>query len=114
MEKTAASDTDSFAIHMHRFEGVVEVIRELGCRKEFNEWLKEQAEIKKQLDELPKSFKHIDKSLIRGETEKAYKMYVGNNGKISRVLYKAFYKWIPKSVCKIIDGEVYAPFWAIN
>lgn len=115
MEKHAkAKNNQEFMDEMNRLCGIGEVIRELGWREEHKEWIKEREEIKKQLAELPKSFVHINKSDIRGETEKAYQLYDGNNGYISRKLYKEYYKWIPKSQCKIVDGEIYAPFWTLK
>lgn len=48
-----------------------------------------------------------------GETEKAYQIEDGTNGKITRGNYKAFYKYIAKSVCYVdVNGKIYAPIWA--
>ena len=113
MEKHAkAKNNQEFMDEMNRLLGIGEVIRELGWREEHKEWIKEREEIKKQLAELPKSYTQIHN--IEMETEKAYKVVVGNNGKICRGLYKEYYKWIPKSQCKVIDGEIYAPFWTLK
>lgn len=48
-----------------------------------------------------------------GETEKAYILEDGSNGKISRGNMKAYYKYIAKSICYVADnGEIFAPAWA--
>lgn len=109
---TLTKDKEGMQIAFHKFESLFELIEELGYLTKYNEWLKERAEVEKQLAELPKSYVYINKDDIVGETEKAYKVYDGNNGYISRALYREYHKWIPKSVCKVIDGEIYAPFWA--
>lgn len=48
-----------------------------------------------------------------GETEKAYQIYDGTNGCISRGNMKVYYKYIAKSICYVAeDGKIYAPAWA--
>ena len=48
-----------------------------------------------------------------GETEKAYQIEDGSNGKIGRSSCKEYYKWIAKSICFTDeDGKIYAPAWA--
>ena len=47
-----------------------------------------------------------------GETEKAYQIEDGSNGKVGRGC-KVYYKFIAKSICyKDEDGRVFAPAWA--
>lgn len=49
-----------------------------------------------------------------GETEKAYRLYDGSNGKVSRGNRKDYYKYIAKSICYVNEnGEIYAPAWAM-
>ena len=47
------------------------------------------------------------------ETEKAYGLYDGTNGCITRGNIKVFYKWVAKSLCTVEDGKVLAPYWAV-
>lgn len=45
------------------------------------------------------------------ETEKAYAVCTGTNGKITRTHY--FYEFVAKSICYTdAEGNVYAPEWA--
>lgn len=46
------------------------------------------------------------------ETEKAYAVYDGENGYISRGKAKVYYKYYAKSICTEKDGKIYAPVWA--
>ena len=47
-----------------------------------------------------------------GETEKAYQIYDGSNGKVGRD-QKSYFKYIAKSICYIDkNGNIYAPSWA--
>lgn len=49
------------------------------------------------------------------ETEKAYVLEDGSNGKITRGNMKVYYKYIAKSVCFVADnGEIFAPSWAVK
>lgn len=49
---------------------------------------------------------------IDHETEKAYAVCTGTNGKITNTHY--FYKFIAKSICYVDeDGNVFAPIWAM-
>lgn len=45
------------------------------------------------------------------ETAKAYAVVTGSNNKITD--NRLYYQYIAKSICKIADGKVYAPVWAI-
>lgn len=48
-----------------------------------------------------------------GETEKAYRIADGTNGKITRGNMKIYYKYVAKSICYVDDdGNVFAPLWA--
>ena len=48
------------------------------------------------------------------ETEKAYQIEDGSNGKIGRSSVKEYYKWIAKSVCYVDEnGAIFAPAWAV-
>lgn len=49
-----------------------------------------------------------------GETEKAYVVCTGTNGKVSRGNIKYYYEYVAKSICKVEDGKVFAPIWAIK
>lgn len=47
-----------------------------------------------------------------GETEKAYQVPDGTNGKTRHV--KEYYKYIAKSICYVDEnGRIYAPKWAV-
>ena len=47
-----------------------------------------------------------------GETEKAYQVYDGGDGKVGRGS-KTYYKYIAKSVCFTdSNGNIFAPVWA--
>jgi hypothetical protein len=45
------------------------------------------------------------------ETEKAYAVYDGCNGKITRGNSKEYYRFYPKSLCVEENGKVYAPYY---
>lgn len=47
---------------------------------------------------------------VEFETEKAYAVYDGHNGKITDP--KVYYKFYAKSICVKEDGKVFAPVWA--
>ena len=48
------------------------------------------------------------------ETEKAYALYDGTNGMISKQNMKVYYKFIAKSICYVDEnGKIFAPAWAI-
>jgi len=48
-----------------------------------------------------------------GETEKAYAIHDGSNGKVGRG-FKSYTKYIAKSVCFVDEnGKIFAPAWAI-
>lgn len=48
-----------------------------------------------------------------GETEKAYQLYDGSNGRIGRGL-RHYYKYVAKSICWTDEnGNIYAPKWAL-
>lgn len=49
---------------------------------------------------------------VEFETAKAYAVYDGSNGCITRGNRKDFYKFYAKSICVEKDGKVYAPVWA--
>lgn len=49
-----------------------------------------------------------------GETEKAYIVCTGTNGYVSRGKVKYYYDYVAKSICKVEDGKVFAPIWAIK
>lgn len=113
MEAAVKKDNQpEFAVHMHRFEGAIEIVQALGYQKDYKEWAREQAEIRRQIEALPKSYTHIEKHMIYGETEKAYKVCVGSNFKVTST--KLYFNWVAKSQCKVIDGEVYAPYWMLK
>lgn len=46
------------------------------------------------------------------ETDKAYAVYDGTNGKVCACNIKTYYKFYAKSICVEKDGKVYAPIWA--
>lgn len=47
------------------------------------------------------------------ETEKAYQVPDGSNGKIGRSSVREYYKYIAKSVCYVDEeGRIFAPVWA--
>mgnify|MGYP001500623950 CR=1 FL=1 len=48
-----------------------------------------------------------------GETEKAYIIDDGANGKITRGNLKQYYKYIAKSICIEEDGKIFAPYFLI-
>jgi len=48
-----------------------------------------------------------------GETEKAYIIDDGANGKITRGNLKQYYKYIAKSICIEEDGKIFAPYFSI-
>ena len=48
-----------------------------------------------------------------GETEKAYQIEDGSNGKIGRSSCKEYYKYVAKSICFTDEnGNIFAPAWA--
>ena len=47
-------------------------------------------------------------------TEKAYGIVDGTNGCVTKQNMKVYYKWVAKSVCKVEDGKIYAPIWAVK
>lgn len=47
-------------------------------------------------------------------TEKAYGIFDGTNGCVTKQNMKIYYKWIAKSICEVRDGKVYAPIWAVK
>ena len=50
---------------------------------------------------------------ITGETDKAYVVYIGDNGCIVPANRKVFYGYVAKSVCYVDDkGVVFCPVWA--
>lgn len=47
-----------------------------------------------------------------GETEKAYIIYDGSNGKVGRGC-KSYHKFVAKSICYVDEnGNVFSPVWA--
>lgn len=58
--------------------------------------------------------KYAINQIIVDETEKSYKVIVGNNGYISRSKNRDFYDYIAKSICYTDEsGTIYAPYFAI-
>ena len=47
-------------------------------------------------------------------TEKAYGIADGTNGSVVKGNIKVYYKWVAKSICKVEDGKIYAPIWAVK
>lgn len=47
-------------------------------------------------------------------TEKAYGIFDGTNGCVTKQNMKVYYKWVAKSICKVEDGKIYAPIWAVK
>lgn len=47
-------------------------------------------------------------------TEKAYGIFDGTNGCVTKQNMKVYYKWVAKSICEVRDGKVYAPIWALK
>lgn len=48
---------------------------------------------------------------VHHETEKAYAVYAGNNGRITR--NREWYEFVAKSICYVDEnGNVFAPSWA--
>jgi len=48
-----------------------------------------------------------------GESEKAYQVEDGTNGRITRGNMRCYYKYYAKSICVVTeDGRIYAPVWS--
>lgn len=61
--------------------------------------------------EIPKGFTRIYPC---GTTEKSYIIEDGSNGAVTRFNHRQYHKYIAKSICKIINNEIYAPFWVLK
>lgn len=81
-----------------------------GLYGEYLEWKEAKAKIDAELANLGKDMVEIR---VEIETPKAYGVAVGSNGLVGRGC-RVFYNWVPKSRCKVIDGRVFAPFWALK
>lgn len=50
-----------------------------------------------------------------GETDKAFEIEDGSNGKIGRSTCKTYSKYVAKSICYIDEnGKIFAPLWAMK
>ena len=90
---------------------LVVLMQKLGIYEQYVEWYKERKEVEKALAELPQGYQLITPE---GETEKSYKICTGSNGCVTRGNVQYFYCYVAKKLCKVIDGKIYAPFWAIK
>lgn len=48
------------------------------------------------------------------ETEKAYAIYAGENGMVSRGNSHIYYTYVAKSICEKRNGKIFAPIWAVK
>lgn len=64
-----------------------------------------------EVEEAPKGFTRI---FPCGTTEKSYVIEDGSNGAVTRFNHRQYHKYVAKSICKVINNEIYAPFWALK